>query len=144
MGRRKQSNPVAKRPVGELPVVQEETKKGLVAAIWDAARQDEEHYLNQIENSGRKRVKLSKASSSLVCCCVEPPSAFESGARFLVGFVGVSVGDNARDVEILERMMKSSSMWTLHYTEDENGSTDDRTTATAKQKNKKPAKKGAK
>lgn len=119
MGRRKQANPVAKRPVVEQPqVVEKETKKGLVAAIWDAARQDEELYIHQIEHGGNKRLKVDKPSSSSLVLYVEPPGAFECGTRFLVGFIGVSVG--GVDGNTLENMVQyGPTTWTLCSSEDD-------------------------
>lgn len=103
MGRRKQSKPVAKRHV-EVVFDDDTTNKGLVEAIWDAAREDEALYLKE---SGRnKRIKASRSLAPLVCR-VDPCSAFEQNTtRSLVAFAGVSVGNQGR--EVLERILLES------------------------------------
>ena len=125
MGRRKQSNPVAKRPLShsgvEEPVVQEDTKKSLVAAIWDAARQDEALYLNTLDSHGSakrvKRVGQSSSSSSYRVCCLEPPSVFECGSRPLVALLALTVGECGDETTLLE-MSQSSAAWTLRRSDD--------------------------
>lgn len=147
MARKKQSKPVAKRPVpessraGSLAKETELRHTGLVAAIWDAARQDEELYANQQQNGRKKKAKLDSnqpSSSSSLVVRVDPPSAFESGSHCLFMLMDVSPyvaesfvpskthaemkqesDDPLRQegIEMLETMMindyGSLSMWTL-------------------------------